>query len=421
MTPLPNALPRSDRQSPARDSRPCSAPRIPLCEPFLGGREWEYVRECLDSGWVSSVGPYVTRFERDVAMRLGSRYSVAIVNGTSALHIALKIVGVALDDEVLVSTMTFIAPANAIRYLGAWPVFIDAEPHYWQMDVEKVADFLARDCRWTAGVLRNKHTGRRVSAMLPVHVLGHPVDMNPLMELAERYRLVVIEDATESLGAYYHGRPVGRLGHAACLSFNGNKVITAGGGGMLVTDNEEWARRAKYLTTQAKDDGLEYVHQEVGYNYRLTNVQAALGVAQLERLDQHVEAKRRIAEQYASALASVPGIECIREAEWARGAFWMYTVLIDAPTFGMTSRTLMHVLGESGIETRPLWQPLHCSRAHDGAYAVDCTTAERLHRDGLSLPSSVGLSLDAQAIVTSRIQGACAAHAGARVPFTAPS
>jgi perosamine synthetase len=360
------------------------------------------------------VGQYVTRFERDVAMRLGSRYSVATVNGTSALHIALKIVGVAPGDEVLVSTMTFIAPANAIRYLGAWPVFIDAEPRYWQMDVEKVADFLARDCRWTAGVLRNKHTGRRVSAMLPVHVLGHPVDMTPLVDLAHRYGLTVIEDATESLGASYHGRPVGHLGHAACLSFNGNKIITSGGGGMFVTDNEAWAQRATYLTTQAKENGVEYVHHEVGYNYRLTNIQAALGLAQFERMDEHVDAKRRVAANYAAALDGVPGLECMREAPWARSAFWMYTMLVDAQSFGMTSRTLMSILRESAIETRPLWQPLHCSPAHRGAYAVDCTTAERLYRDGISLPCSVGISEDSQRTVISGIQAALLPHADRR-------
>lgn len=373
---------------------------IPLCEPFLGGNEWTYVKECLDSGWVSSVGRYVTRFEEDVAAWLGARRAVATVNGTSALHIALRLSGVEPDDEVIVSTMTFIAPANAVRYLGAWPVFIDAEARYWQMDVDKLAHFLSHDCRWTRGVLRNRHTGRRVRALLPVHILGHPVDMAPLLALAEQHALPVIEDATESLGAEYRGHRVGHLGHVACLSFNGNKLITTGGGGMLVTDDEALAAKAKYLTTQAKDDAIEYVHHEVGYNYRLTNLQAAMGVAQFERLPAHIDAKRRIAHTYAAALGAVPGVETMREAAWARSVFWMYTVLIHPRAFGSGSRTLLRELQTAGIQTRPLWQPLHQSPAHDGAYAVDCSCAERLYRQAISLPCSVGLSdLDLASVI----------------------
>jgi perosamine synthetase len=384
---------------------------IPLCEPHLGGHEWKYVKECLDTGWVSTVGRFVTRFEQEAAARLGARHAVATVNGTSALHIALLLAGVGRDDEVLVPTLTFIAPANAVRYTGAWPVFIDAEPRYWQMDVQKVADFLAHECRYTHGALRNRQTGRRVRALLPVHVLGHPVDMDPLLAIAARYDLQVIEDATEALGASYRdravGRPLGPGSHVACLSFNGNKLITTGGGGMLITDDEAFARQARYLTTQAKDDPVEYVHHEIGYNYRLTNLQAALGVAQLERLDAHVEAKRRIACAYAAAFDSVSGIEVMREASWARSAFWMYTVLVHARLCGVTSRRLLAALAETGIQTRPLWQPLHMSPAHRGAYAVDCSIAERLHRQALSLPCSVGLSDEAQAEVVSTVAGMC--------------
>jgi perosamine synthetase len=391
---------------------------IPLCEPHLGGHEWKYVKECLDTGWVSTVGRFVTRFEQEAAERVGARHAVAVVNGTSALHIALMLAGVGRDEEVLVPTLTFIAPANAVRYVGAWPVFIDAEPRHWQMDVQKVADFLARECRVTHGALRNRQTGRRVSAILPVHVLGHPVDMDPLLALAARYDLRVIEDATEALGAQYRGLPVGRpLGpgsHAACLSFNGNKLITTGGGGMILTDDEAFARRARYLTTQAKDDPVEYVHHEIGYNYRLTNLQAAVGVAQLERLHTHVEAKRRIARAYAAALDGVPGIEVMREASWARSAFWMYTVLVQPRLSGITSRRLLTALAEAGIQTRPLWQPLHLSPAHRGAFAVDCGVAERLHRQALSLPCSVGLSRDAQTMVVAALTAACQRQTAAR-------
>ena len=391
---------------------------IPLCEPHLGGHEWKYVKECLDTGWVSTVGRFVTRFEEEAASRVGAKYAVATVNGTSALHIALMLAGVRPDEEVLVPTLTFIAPANAVRYIGAWPVFIDAEPRYWQMDVQKVADFLARECKFTHGALRNRHTGRRVSALLPVHVLGHPVDMDPLLAIAARYDLRVVEDATEALGAHYRGRavgcPLGPGSHAACLSFNGNKLITTGGGGMIITDDEALARRARYLTTQAKDDPVEYVHHEVGYNYRLTNLQAAVGVAQLERLHGHVEAKRRIARAYAAAFDGLPGVDVMREATWARSAFWMYTVLVHARTCGVTSRRLLALLGEAGIQTRPLWQPLHQSPAHRGAYAGDCSVAERLHRQALSLPCSVGLSGDAQTMVVTALTAACQRRTAAR-------
>src|SRR5271157_3460815 len=242
---------------------PSAAGSIPLSAPEIRGNEWRYVKECLDTAWVSSVGSYVDRFEQMVAQQAGTRYAVATVNGTSALHIALLVAGVRPEDEVLVSALTFIAPVNAIRYVGAWPVFIDAEPAYWQMDPARVVEFLERDCRWSDGTLYNQRTGRRVTAVIPVHVLGHPVDLDPILEVASKFGLKVIEDATEGLGATYKGRGLGCLGDLACFSFNGNKIITTGGGGMIVTDNQEWARRAKYLTTQAKDNEVEFIHGEI--------------------------------------------------------------------------------------------------------------------------------------------------------------
>jgi perosamine synthetase len=364
---------------------------IPLSVPEIRGNEWTYIKECLDTNWVSSVGCFVDRFERMVADYAGVKHAVATVNGTAALHIALLVVGVQPDDEVLVSTLTFIAPANAIRYVGAWPVFIDAEPDYWQMDPQKMVDFLRHDCQWERGELHNKATGRRVRAILPVHILGHPVDMTPILEIARTFNLVVIEDAAESIGARYHEHRVGHLGDIACLSFNGNKMITTGGGGMIVTDNEAWARRAKYLTTQAKDDPVEYVHREIGYNYRLTNIQAAMGCAQMEQLDRYIAAKRQIATRYTEQLSGIPGLTPMREAEGAFSTFWMYTVLVNEGVYGSSSRALLHRLQEAHIQTRPLWQPLHLSAVHHGAWATDCSVAEHLYREALSLPCSVGL------------------------------
>jgi len=384
---------------------PATANGIPLCVPEIRGNEWAYVKQCLDTNFVSSVGPFVTQFEQAVAEYVGRPHAVATVNGTAALHVALLVCGVEPDDEVLVSTLTFIAPANAIRYVGAWPVFIDAEPQYWQMDVEKAVAFLERRCDYRGGELRNRVTGRRVRAILPVHILGHPVEMGPLLDAARKFGLPVIEDATESLGARYQGQMVGQLGDVACFSFNGNKLITTGAGGMLVTADPARAARAKYLTTQAKDDPLEYVHRAVGFNYRLSNVQAALGVAQMESIDAYVAAKRRIADAYAAGLDGVPGIAPMRQAGWAESVFWLYTVLVDEATFGMTSRALLRQLDELGIQTRPLWQPGHLSPAHRGAFATDGSVAERLNRDALSLPCSVGLAPDAQARV---IEAICA-------------
>jgi perosamine synthetase len=364
---------------------------IPLSVPELRGNEWKYIKECLDTGWVSSVGPFVERFEASVADFVGTKFGVATVNGTAAIHIALKVAGVEAGDEVLISAITFIAPANAIRYLGAFPVFIDAEPNYWQMDPEKVLEFLEKQCEQRNGGLYNRATGRRVKAILPVHVLGHPVNLDSIRDAAQRFKLAIVEDATESLGAKYHGRMVGELGEIACFSFNGNKIITTGGGGMIVTNNEAWARKAKYLTTQAKDDALEYIHHEVGYNYRLTNLLAAMGCAQMEQLPEYIAIKRRIASQYSKALEGVPGITAMREAPWAYSTFWLFTILVDQEKYGMDSRALLRKLEQVRIQARPLWQPLHRSKAFIDCGTFDCPVADQLNRDALSLPCSVGI------------------------------
>jgi perosamine synthetase len=371
---------------------PSKAGFTPLCVPEIRGNEWKYVKECLDTGWVSSVGSFVERFEQSVAELVGARFGVAAVNGTAALHIALLVAGVQPGDEVLISTLTFIAPANAIRYVGAWPVFIDAEPDHWQMDPDRVLDFLENRCDWRRGALYNKGTGRRVRAILPIHILGHPVDFDRILVAARKFNLVIIEDATESLGAKYRDQMVGNLADIACFSFNGNKIITTGGGGMIVTNNEEWAHKAKYLTTQAKDDPLEHLHNEIGYNYRLTNLLAAVGCAQMEQLPSYIAAKRRIATIYSKALEAVPGITLMREAPWAYSTFWLYTILVDRSAFGIDSRALLRRLEQEKIQTRPLWQPIHRSRAFVDCGLFECPVAERLNREALSLPCSVGIT-----------------------------
>ncbi len=369
---------------------------ISLSEPLIAGREWEYVKECLDTAWVSSAGRFVERFEADLARRLGVAGAVATASGTAALHVALLLAGVRPDDEVLVPSLTFIATANAVRYCGAQPVFMDAEPVHCQMDAGKAVDFLERECVWAKGELRNRVSGRRLAALLPVHLLGHPVDLDPLLELAGKYALAVVEDATQSLGARYKGRPVGALGTLGCLSFNGNKLMTTGGGGMIVGNSAELMERARYLTTQARDHAAEYVHQSIGFNYRLSNVAAAMGCAQLERLDEFLAAKRALAARYHETLGGVPGLALPAQAPWAESAWWLYTVLVDEKEYGLSSRELRGRLRAAGAESRTFYQPLHLSPAHAGAQAYHCETAERLWAEGLSLPSSVGLKPEDQ-------------------------
>ncbi len=376
---------------------------IPLSVPEIGGNEWKYVKECLDTSWVSYVGQYVNKFEEVLSEFVGTKYAVATSSGTSALHIALLVAGIQEDDEVLVSTLTFIAPVNSIRYLGAWPVFIDADPKYWQMDPEQVVDFLEQECRWKNGFLYNKVTGRRVKAILPVHILGHPVDMTPIIDIASKFNLTIVEDAAESLGAKYNGQSVGQIGDIACVSFNGNKIVTTGSGGMILTDNADWANRAKHITTQAKYDSLEYLHDEIGYNYRLNNVAAAIGVAQMERLDEFIVKKRNIAEVYDNALSNLSDCGLMQEAHYAFSTYWLYTLTINQSLLEIDSRKFIAELNKFGIQSRPLWCPAHKQKIYSDCiyYGSDC--ADLLYATGVQLPSSVGLKFEEQQFVIDKV------------------
>lgn len=366
---------------------------IPLCVPQIQGNEWEYIKECLDTNWVSSVGSFVDRFEQSIKDYLGASQAVATINGTAALHVALMVAGVGQNDEVIVPTLTFVAPVNAVRYVGAWPVFIDSEPDYWQMDTAKLESFLENECSRENGSLINKTTGRTVKAILPVHILGHPCDMDPIVYLARRHGLSIIEDATESLGARYKGTMVGRHGDVSCLSFNGNKLITTGGGGMIVTDNEEWAERARYLTTQAKDDPVEYIHNEIGYNYRLSNIQAAMGVAQMEQLENFIDKKRSIAGRYEEGFRDSETITTMSAQPDIDPTYWLYTVLLDDATTVETRKEVIRKLNERGIGARPLWYPIHHLPPFTDCYASEIEHATNLYARAISLPSSVGLTV----------------------------
>jgi perosamine synthetase len=330
---------------------------VPLSVPELRGNEWKYVKECLDSGWVSSAGSFVDRFERELAGRVGAGHAVATVNGTAALHVALRAVGVRPDDEVLVADLTFVAPVNAVRYCGAHPVFMDADPRTWQMDIDKVRRFLEGECVMRAGACVNRRTGRPVRAVLPVHLLGLVGPIDELAALARRHGLKLVEDASEALGVRYRGRHVGTFGDTGIFSFNGNKIVTTGGGGLLVTDDATTARYARYLTTQAKDDAVEGIHHEVGYNYRLTNIQAALGVAQLEQLGAFVARKRAIATTYADELREVTDITLMPALPAAEPNYWLYTILLGEATTLAERQAVVRALNGRGIGVRPLFTP----------------------------------------------------------------
>jgi len=377
---------------------------IPLSVPDVRGNETKYLQDCIETNWVSYLGPYVTRFEDAMTAFVGSRHAVATNCGTAALHTALLVAGIGSNDEVLVPDLTFIAPINAIRYCGAYPVFIDVDPDYWQMDPIKLASFLKTECRQVDKCFINKKTGRQVKAILPVHLLGHPCDMDSIMALSKEFGLFVIEDAAESLGATYKGRPVGGIGDMGCFSFNGNKIITTGGGGLIATNNEFWAQRVKYLTTQAKDSVTEYIHESIGYNYRLTNIQAAVGVAQMEKLQKFIQIKRQIAERYKRELLSVPGLTLPKEASWAFSTYWLYTIQVDPDGFGVDSRQLQQELEGRGIQSRPLWAPCHEQTPYRDCQAYQIETSPKLYRTALSLPSSVNLTEEDQRYVIAAIK-----------------
>jgi perosamine synthetase len=369
---------------------------IPLSVPQIGGQEWAYVKECLDTGWVSTAGSFVNRFELEMARYTGAQHAIACASGTAALHVGLLLTGVLPDEEVLVPTVTFIATVNAIRYAGAHPVFMDCDEFY-NIDPEKTCDFLAQETESVKGVTRNRRTGRRIAAILPVHVFGNAVALDSLLPACRQRNIPTVEDAAESLGTVYtagssRGRHTGTLGDIGCLSFNGNKVITTGGGGMVLTNNSELASRAKYLTTQAKDDEVRFVHNEVGFNYRLNNLQAAVGVAQLEQLPQFLAAKRHNLAEYQRRVAEIPGLRVATSPRYADNNCWLCALQIDSKVYGEDRETLMARLSRSGIQARPLWHLNHLQRPYRNCQNYRIERALALWDSTLNLPSSSGLS-----------------------------
>lgn len=350
----------------------------------------------------------VAKFERTVADYVGAKDGVATVNGTAALHLALRVVGVTLEDEVLVSTLTFIASANAIHYCGAHPVFMDSDEISWNMDPQKLSDFVRDECRFRNNVWRNKTSGRRIAAIVPVHILGHPVDMDPILDVARRYQIPTVEDGAESLGARYKGRSVGSIGDVTCFSFNGNKIVTTGGGGMIVTNNQTLAEAARHLVTQARTDPIEFVHDQVGYNYRLPSLNAALGVAQMEQLESFVKVKRDLGAFYRAAFKEMPGVTFMPEARWAEPTYWVNTILLDRSVSEEDRTRIIGVLNSRSVQAQPRWRPLHRLPVYRGEQAYRVETANDLYRRAISLPSSVALTEAERSYVVERVREALA-------------
>lgn len=348
---------------------------LPVAEPCLEGNELAYVTDCIRSGWVSSLGEYIPRFETTFAEFCGVRYGVAVSNGTTALHLALAVLGIGPGDEVIVPSLTFVATANAVRYTGATPVFADSDLVTWNLDPADVARKLTP----------------RTKAIIPVHLYGHPVDLQPILELAEAHGVKVIEDAAEAHGARYYGRRVGSFGCLNAFSFYGNKIITTGEGGMLTTDDAALAERARFLRDHAMSTERRYWHAEVGYNYRMTNMQAALGVAQMEQIETFIERKRQIARLYNEQLAGVPGLVLPPEAEWATSVYWMYSVLVTED-FPLERAALQSRLRSQNIDSRPFFYPVHTMPPYARGQGQSLPVAERLSSQGLNLPSGVTLT-----------------------------
>lgn len=370
---------------------PAAEKPVALHEPLFRGNEWNFVKDCLDTGWVSSVGSYVDKFESELAKFTQTKYCVAVSNGTAALHMALKLVGVEKDDEVLMPTLTFVATANAVSYLEATPHFVDSEKQTLGVDPVKLKEYLQSITHLKNGNLLNKRTGKRISALIVMHTLGHPVQLEEINEVCKEFNLKLVEDAAESLGSHYKGRHVGSTGHVATLSFNGNKIVTTGGGGAIITNNQELARLAKHLTTTAKTPHKwRFFHDQVGYNYRLPNINSALGCAQLEQMPYFLEKKRELAQRYKQTFANFKDVEFFLEPKDCKSNYWL-NALIVKDTSGALLKNILDLTASLNIGTRPLWELMHTLPMYKNCPKMDLSTAELLQKTVLTIPSSASL------------------------------
>lgn len=361
---------------------------VVLHEPSFTGNEWLYLKECLDSTFVSSVGKFVDRFEYDLAKFTGAKYAIAVVNGTAALHIALKLAGVQADDEVLVPALTFIATANAVTYCNATPHFIDSDQRTLGVDAAKLRIYLSENTHQHSDRCINTITGKVIRAVVLMHTFGHPADLDGILSIAHDFNIALVEDAAESIGSYYHGQHTGTFGVLGTLSFNGNKTITTGGGGAILTNDSSLAQHAKHLTTTAKlPHAWEFKHDEIGYNYRLPNLNAALGCAQLEQLPNKLAGKRALFEKYQSAFSRISGVSLMVEPINCRSNYWLQTLLIDRDNLNEKDN-ILKATNEAGLMTRPAWTPMHELVPFKDCPKMDLIEATSLVRRLINIPSS---------------------------------
>jgi perosamine synthetase len=358
---------------------------IPLHEPKFAGNEKTYLVDCIDSTFVSSVGKYVDRFELEMAKYTGAKYAVATVNGTAALHITLKLVGVNQGDEVITQSLSFVATCNAISYCGARPVFIDVDRDTLGLSPQSLSDFLSTNTTKTANGCINKTTGRRIAAVVPMHTLGHPCRIDKVAEICKEFGIPLVEDAAESLGSYYQGKHTGTFGKLAAFSFNGNKTITTGGGGMIITDDESLAKRAKHITTTAKKPhSYEFIHDEIGYNYRLPNINAALGCAQMESLPRLLESKREIATAYAEFF-SASNITFVKESSQASANYWLNALVLEDR---QARDVFLKELNDAGVMSRPIWRLMNELPMFESCQSDALVNAKWLEERVVNIPSS---------------------------------
>jgi len=370
-----------------------------LSGPNMGGNVWKYVKDCLDTGWVSSVGAYVDQFEKMSAEFAGTKYAVATSSGTTALHICLVMLGVNEHDYVIAPNITFIATCNSICYTGARPILIDTDENNWQMDLDLLESFLDNETEQRNGVCYHRKDGKRIPVLMPVHVLGNICDMDRLMQIAAKHNLTVVEDSTEALGSYYKGKHAGSFGLMGTFSYNGNKIITTGGGGMIVTDDEALAKKAKHLTTQAKSDSFEYIHDEIGYNYRLVNVAAAMGVAQMEQLPDFITRKKEIIALYKKQLEGVGDISFQQVSDNVNPNWWMPTIKTSR------QRDVLKILNDHKMQSRPFWVPMNQLRMFTSdIYYQQNDRSDFVYKHCLSIPCSTYITDEDIMAVSAKIR-----------------
>jgi|688.fasta_scaffold00072_60 perosamine synthetase len=373
---------------------------IPLSVPNISGNEWTYIKECLDTSWVSSVGSYVDKFEQSLCDFTGAKHAVSTVNGSAALHISMLLAGVEQNDYVIVPNITFIASVNTITYLKASPILMDVDKDTWQMDLDLLEEFLSTKTVIKDNACIHKETNRVIRCVMPVHVLGNMCNMKRLMQIANTFMIKVVEDATESLGSYYNNQHSGTFGLFGCISFNGNKIITTGGGGMILTNDEKLAKRAKHITTQAKSDSFEYIHDEIGYNYRLVNILAAMGVAQMEQLPKFLIRKEEVYNLYINSFNAINGFKEQIITDGVKQNNWLQTFVFP------DSKDLMKKLTDEKVQVRPFWVPMNQLQMFNKEIYVSINDiAGSIYNKCVSIPCSTGITNQEVEKVISSILG----------------